>query len=70
MRHNKMVCPKSVNVEDIFKTLKPVTQTALVAVNNASIKVIEPFEAVGSISKKAPIKISTKKLPTKTMAGL
>ena len=54
----------------VSTTVKPVTQTALVAVKSALVKVIEPVVALGSISKKAPIKTKIIKLPTKTIAGL
>ena len=51
-------------------TLNPVTQTALVDVNNAFKKVMEWFVAFGNISKKAPIKIKATKLIINNWGGL
>ena len=54
----------------VSTTVRPVTHTARVAVKRALVKVIPFVVALGSISKKAPIKTKIIKLPTKTMAGL
>ena len=63
-------CPTIVKSTAVSTTVKPVTQTALVAVKSAFVKVIPFVVALGSISKKLPIKTKIIKLPTKTIAGL
>ena len=65
-----MVCPSKVKSLAVSSTINPVTHTALVDVNKASVKEIPAVVAFGSNNKNAPIKIMAKKLPTKTMAGL
>ena len=54
----------------VSTTAKPVTQTALVEVNNAFVNVIPFVVALGSINKNAPAMSNIIKLPTNTMAGL
>ena len=63
-------CPTVVKAELVSTTAKPVTQTALVAVNKALVKLIAAEVALGSINKKAAVKGRIKKLPTNTIAGL
>ena len=65
-----MDCPTKVKSDEVSTTVKPVTQTALVAVKSAFVKVIPLVVALGSINKKPPINTKIIKLPTKTMAGL
>ena len=65
-----MDCPTIVKAEEVSSTVSPVTQTALVAVKSAFVKVIPLVVALGSIKRKPPVKARIKKLPTKTIAGL
>ena len=59
-----------VKAVEVSTTANPVTQTALVEVKSALVKVIPFVVALGSINKKAPVKAKIMKLPTNTMAGL
>jgi hypothetical protein len=59
-----IICPKSEKKLPVSTTIKPVTQTALVDVNIASISEIFPVEAFGSIKIKEPAVIIVKKLIT------
>lgn len=63
-----IVWPKVEKYVPVSTTIRPVTHTAEVAVNNASIKdKLLPFcEEMGSINKKAPHKIKLEKLIVKT----
>ena len=65
-----MDCPTVVKAVEVSTTANPVTQTALVEVKSALVKVIPFVVALGSINKKAPVKAKIMKLPTNTMAGL
>ena len=65
-----MDCPTTVKAVEVSTTAKPVTQTALVEVNNALVNVIPFVVALGSINKNPPVKAKIIKLPTKTIAGL
>jgi hypothetical protein len=53
----------------VSTTISPVTQTALVDVNNASINEIPLYVAFGSINNKVPARIIDKKLKIKSCAG-
>ena len=63
-------CPTTVNAVEVSTTAKPVTQTALVEVKSALVKVIPFVVALGSINKNPPVKAKIIKLPTNTIAGL
>ena len=65
-----MDCPTIVKSFAVSTTDKPVTQTALVAVNSALVKVTPLVVALGNINRKAPDSAKMTKLPTKTIAGL
>ena len=56
------ICPNWVKKLPVSTTIRPVTQTALVEVNKASISVIPEWVALGSISNITPITIMDKKL--------
>ena len=62
--------PTKVKSVAVSTTVKPVTQTALVEVNKALVKVIPLVVELGSIKRNAPDKAKIKKLPTNTIAGL
>ena len=62
--------PEVVNVVDASTGTKPVTHTALVAVNKESTQVIPFTVQRGSISKPAPIRIIAIKLTANIKDGL
>lgn len=57
-----MSCPKEVKSTGVSLTISPVTQTADVAVNTASIKRSSPLCAKGSDRSNAPLNIRAIKL--------
>ena len=64
------IWPKVVQPVKVSRTIRPVTQVALVAVNSASSGAAgAPLEAMGSISSPAPIRITRKKLSAIRRAG-
>lgn len=62
--------PSMVNAVAISKGVRPVTQTALVETNKASIKEIRIRPLLGDINKKVPIRMMIKKLVAIIKAGL
>ena len=65
-----MICPNWVKKLPVSTTIKPVTQTALVDVNIASINVIPECVALGRANNIPPITIKMKKLKINNWAGL
>ena len=63
------ILPNSVNVPAVSTTTRPVTQTALVDVNNASRKVscLLLFREIGSRSKTVPIAIKARNPKTNSL---
>ena len=59
-----------VNAVPVSKVVNPVTQTALVAVKSASIKLIGTWVEIGAINNKHPVKMIIIKLNVKSCAGL
>jgi ribosomal protein L31E len=55
-------CPKEVKSTGVSLTISPVTQTAEVEVNKASMNLNSPLWAKGRESKMAPIRIKIIKL--------
>jgi hypothetical protein len=62
--------PKVVKYAAVSTTIRPVTQTALVDVNKASIGERYLVVAFGNLSRKAPTRIIKMKLLTNSKAGL
>ena len=60
-------CPVNVKVVPVSTTVNPVTHTALVEVNKASVKLIPSYVALGNLSKTAPNKMMNKKLAAKEL---
>ncbi len=54
----------------MLTTIKPVTQTAEVAVNNESKKEIPPFELMGNINSIVPKSMTEKKPKSIDLKGL
>ena len=65
-----MIFPKTVKSLEVSKTVRPVTQTALVAVKSASRGRMPFTVAFGIIKNPAPINIIPKKLRMNSCAGL
>ena len=63
------VCPNNVKSLLVSNATRPVTQTALVVVKRASIRLMLPVVDTGNNSKIVPIRISPKKLRTNKRAG-
>ena len=61
--------PNKVNSRPVSNTTRPVTHTALVAVNKASTKEMPAGVANGSNSSMVPMQTNRKKLKTKASAG-
>ena len=63
MRTMMTTCPKREKVTPVFTTVRPVTQTAEVAVNRASTKprLSLSFVATGRVRSKAPSRTTAKK---------
>jgi hypothetical protein len=64
-----MICPAVVNVEATSMVVRPVTHTALVAVNSASKNDIPLMVARGRSRRPVPAKIIVMKLPTIIQLG-
>jgi hypothetical protein len=63
-------CPKMVNVLPGSRTVRPVTQTADVAVNRASTQAICPDTVeAGSSSKRTPAAMTRRKLASRMVEG-
>ena len=58
-------CPVNVKVAPVSTTVNPVTHTALVEVNKASMKLIPSYVALGNLNKTAPKRMINKKLAAK-----
>jgi hypothetical protein len=65
-----ITCPRVVKSVALLRTDKPVTQHALVDVNNASIKEIPFVDILGIRSKSVPMKIKMRKDKTIMPGGL
>ena len=66
------ICPNPDQWDNVSKTVSPVTQVALVAVNKQERKsVVFPVaEAAGNIRRSAPIRMITRKPPKIIFVGL
>ena len=64
-----MVLPIPVKTVAVSTTINPVTQTAEVDVNKASIQVIPLTVELGSIKRRVPTKMTNRKLKIKIIAG-
>ena len=69
MSTRMMVCPIGVNAVAVSTTTSPVTQTALVEVNNASITLSSMLVELGNNSSNVQITMSNTKLMRNTIAG-
>lgn len=69
MRIKITTCPKKVKLFPVSLITRPVTLTALVAVNAASTHVIPVVVALGNFSNRVPTAMRKRKLPAKTMEG-
>ena len=69
MRNRMMMCPAVVNVVATSMVVRPVTHTALVAVNKASKNDMPLTVARGRSRRPVPAKIIVKKLPTIIQLG-
>ena len=64
-------CPKKVNWVQVSRTIRPVTQVALVAVNMASSTSSRPcLLAMGRLSRKVPSAITMTKLTQMICVGV
>ena len=64
IRSRMTACPNPVNCVQVSRTIRPVTQVALVAVNMASITPSCPLRLeIGRLSSRVPAAISSRKLP-------
>lgn len=70
IKTNKISIPKSVNLVGTSTVERPVTQTALVAVNNESIKLRFPLVAFGMSNMAVPQKIKKLKDMVNNTEGL
>ena len=65
------LCPNREKLVEISVTVRPVMQTALVAIKRASIKLSGASSVVrGSMSSTVPSRIRARKLMTNRMVGL
>lgn len=64
LKHKIITCPNVLHVDTVGTVTRPVTHVAVVAVNNASIKLtLCPFAVlIGKQSKAVPARIANKKL--------
>jgi hypothetical protein len=61
MRKRRIICPVNVNSE-VFTTVSPVTHTAEVAINRASVKERLVLQSEGIDSRAVPIVIRPRKV--------